>query len=133
MPIVLTIKDNSDKDSRQLGDVVCIYPDDHPISKKEQQLYIVENITDEQAAEYHALSAREKTAFKAQSTDWSFDFPTASRVWQDDEGDWYEVSKVPLMSKKFINGKFELNYDREAGNKAKVLVAKKPGQGQGKN
>lgn len=120
---LVTIKVTSDKDSRQVGDVVGVYPDTTDLSGKASENFLITEITDEDYEKYKAAMPVIRTAFQAASTEWTVTPPTEKRVWKNADGDWCELKSKPFSSVNYKDGLFTEQVSKIAAN-ATVLVTK---------
>ena len=123
MPQLVTIKETTDKDSRQVGDVVGVYPDSVDLSGKASEKYTITKISDQDYQKYLAAMPKVRTAFQAKSIEWSIEPPTEKRVWQNANGDWCELKAVPFASVNYKDGNFTERISSLPVNQA-VVVSK---------
>ena len=123
MPQLVIIKEETAKDSREVGDVIWVYPDDHKFTEKELVEFSIEKISEEKAKEFFAALPVLKTAFKAASTNWSLESPETTEVIESDAG-WVELKdKAVYRAVQYKNGIFVNKLLEKEANKT-VLIAK---------
>ena len=123
MPQLVTIKSTSSKGSRQVGDVVGVYPDSVDLSGKASEKFSITQISEQDYNKYLESLPKIVTAFQAISTEWTVTPPNEKRVWQNADKDWCELKSPPYSLVKYDKGVFYNNVSGIAENQT-VLVSK---------
>jgi hypothetical protein len=123
MPQLLLISEKSLSlaDSRQTGDVVGIFPDEHVFSEHERNIFTIVQITEAtKVAADVAPEVREAT--RAKTTDWTLEEPEVARVWRDKDGSYKEVAVRPKYPTRYEKGEIVENYSRHPENMERVII-----------
>lgn len=120
--LLISEKSLSDRDNRQIGDVVGVYPDEHVFSEKELSIFTVVQLpAAKETIELTAPQTREVT--RAATTDWTLDEPERKQVWKDADGSHKEIVEAPRLATRYEAGAIVENYSRIAANTTTTLIA----------
>ena len=120
--LLITEKSLSERDNRQVGDIVGLYSDDHVFSEKELSMFDVVQIaaTKESLAQAQP-EVREVT--RAKTTDWTLEEPERKTAWKDKDGSYKEVVEEPRLATRYEAGAVVENYSRIEANRTTTLIA----------
>lgn len=113
----------SNRDNRQVDDLVGVYEDSHVFSEHEKKIFrIVQVPHTKQALELQM--PRVQPVSRTQG--WAFEGDVERKVaWQDSDGAWKEVKVRPALELRYELGALVNNYSRYAENKEVTLIEAK--------
>ena len=125
MAQLLLIKEASlsDRDNRQVGDVVGIYSDDHVFSAHEHDIFEIVSVRDSKGT-LELLMPKVRIALKTNTTNWVLEGSEERKnVWQDSDGAWKAVVTQPRFSLRYELDALANNFARYEENRETTIVA----------
>jgi hypothetical protein len=128
MAVLMLIKKDSlsDKDNRQVNDIVGIYEDGHVPTKHEQNIYAfvtIKGTREEVEAMFPPPEVR--SVIRTQTVDWVFEEDAERKeAWKD--GDNYrEIKEAPRLTRAYDPEKKTIieTFSRQAENKETTLIS----------
>ena len=116
-------KSLTDRDNRQIGDIVGVFPDDHKFSAIEQDIFDIISVPLDKAY-IGSLNPTVQQAINAPVAGWNtIEELEIKDVWKDSTGALKEIVEKPIYPLRYENGAIKENYSRIVSNRTVLIPA----------
>jgi hypothetical protein len=114
----------TDRDNRQINDVVGIFDDAHVFSDHEKAIFSIVKVSHTRE-NLDLLYPQVREVNRSKTIDWTLEEPERKQVWRDARGDWKEVVEVPRFAVVYdpVLGTVKEAYSRIEDNTRTTLIS----------